>query len=351
MSRDIQELETTGQAMRVQWRKANGYFAALARTFTDLKGEFARGNYGNQTFGAWLGMNAGLSETQLTRMLDLFKTGIAGDARDLVAAELAQQASAKRQAKLREGEEKAALRAQQAAAKQTRSEDALQRLLERAQQAAAAVRTAETAQSIEGRRRIHLDYGRSLLALRKDEASKNRFHNLLIEHKLEVRTPGFRSDAMWLAEHWDDLLTRVRQCPHADPTHIRTWLRRQDNPSGTSKTTRVGKTPRAQQARALVRPLVEAGEPISVLALNKETGISRVVLEAAIAAERERFELTRAPVTRHFPLSSDEFAQVTSALHEEQTNPHRRSVALGILMGKRTELTGHGEVVRLVASR
>jgi hypothetical protein len=52
------------------------------------------------------------------------------------------------------------------------------------------------------------------------------------------------------------------------------------------RTTQVGETERAQEARDIVRPLVQGGSTISVRDLNRKTGISRIVLEAAIAAER-----------------------------------------------------------------
>jgi hypothetical protein len=45
---------------------------------------------------------------------------------------------------------------------------------------------------------------------------------------------------------------------------------------------RTGETPHAERALAVVRPLIEAGEPVSVRTLMRETGLSQIVIEVAV---------------------------------------------------------------------
>lgn len=64
------------------------------------------------------------------------------------------------------------------------------------------------------------------------------------------------------------------------------------NPKGAGrpKTTTAGESDVTRKIRDYVRPLVERGEPLSVQDVAKATGHSRIVSEAAIAAERGRQE-------------------------------------------------------------
>ena len=94
---------------------------------------------------------------------------------------------------------------------------------------------------------------------------------------------------MWLAQQVDDALISVQQCPYANPVDIRTWHLRQApgyQPSG--KSTKAGTSNATTGVRDYVRPLVEAGEAFSVADVVQATGKSRIVVEAAIAAERSR---------------------------------------------------------------
>jgi len=97
-------------------------------------------------------------------------------------------------------------------------------LIEQAKRAAEAVRAADKA-AVEGRREANLAYGKAIRALRQRESNKKRFNALLKEHGLELGTPGFRSDAMWMAENWADLQLTVSHCSSAHPTNIRSWWR------------------------------------------------------------------------------------------------------------------------------
>ena len=173
-------------------------------------------------------------------------------------------------------------------------------LTDQAKQAASAYEALEK-QTIDKQRERVLAYGEALSEIRKLIPSKPAFAQHLRTHGLDIRNAGFRSDAIWLAENSILLKSVSKPCPYSNPTDIRTWLRRQD-PSyqPKKKNTRVGETDAAIRARDIVRPMIEKGEAISVKDLVEETGISRIVLEPAIAAERARIEAIKdVPVDVH----------------------------------------------------
>src|SRR5678815_734188 len=152
--------------------------------------------------------------------------------------------------------------------------------------------------TVEARREQAVEYGRALSKIRQLIPSKRAFAQHIEANGLAVRDAHWRSNAMWLAEQGEDLLKKASHCPHANPTNIRTWLLRQDpnyKPSGRS--TKAGTSNATTGVREHVRPLVEAGETFSVADVVQATGKSRIVVEAAIAAERGRVEgIAEAPV-------------------------------------------------------
>lgn len=152
--------------------------------------------------------------------------------------------------------------------------------------------------TVEARREQAVAYGMALREIRALIPGKQAFAQHIEAHGLAVRDAVWRSNAMWLAEQGGDLVELLSRCPHSDPSQIRQWLRRQDpnyKPSGRS--TKAGTSNATTSVRDHVRPLVEAGEAISVADVVQATGKSRIVVEAAIAAERGRVEgLAEAPV-------------------------------------------------------
>jgi hypothetical protein len=112
----------------------------------------------------------------------------------------------------------------------------LDALTARAKEAAKAVNTALQFDTVESRRERVLDYGRALLAIRKEIASKNAFHAHLKKNGLLVRDRAFRANAIWLAENYDDVGICLHQCPHSHPDHIRQWLRQHGTQAGDGKT-------------------------------------------------------------------------------------------------------------------
>ena len=346
MPKTPEEQMQAAQLARTMWKKGRNYDAALARVFLELKADFDPEAYGYSNFGGWLGLKAGLNDTQIIDLFKMFERHITGEARDAVNAELEAQASAKRQARIQKAREIAAMREAQAAVKQQRASDAQDKLIERAKHAADAVRAADKAQTIEGRRQINLEYGQALLALRQTEANKNRYHDLIVKHDLEARDAPFRSNAIWLAENWSDLVTSLSHCPVANPGDIRTWLREQESGAsvGEQRTSAAGVGKIARAVRGHVRPLVEGGEPINVRQVAEATGHSRIVVEAAIAAERGRKEGLDEASSRHIPssgpLMADEYETFSMALHEDLTNPAKRAMALALLVRKKDALLG-----------
>jgi hypothetical protein len=176
-------------------------------------------------------------------------------------------------------------------------DDTLASLTEQAKQAATAYETLER-QTVEARREQALIYGRALRAIRAQMPSNQDFGQHLVANHLDVRDKIWRSNAMWLAEHEDELVTLLTRCTHSDPSQIRQWVRKQDpNRQPKKGTTKAGVSVAAQDVRDYVRPLIESDAPISVRQLVKDTGHSRIVVEAAIAAERGRKEgIHEAPV-------------------------------------------------------
>ena len=175
--------------------------------------------------------------------------------------------------------------------------DTLARLTEEAKQAASMYDTLER-QTVEARREQVLIYGRDLLEIRKQLKNTQAFGQHLVDHQLDVRDKMWRSNAMWLAEHEGELAKKLTLCLHANPTNIRTWLRSQDpNYQPKKRSTTAGVSKPTLNVRDHIRPMVESDEPINVTDVVKETGHSRIVVEAAIAAERGRLEgLEEAPI-------------------------------------------------------
>jgi len=167
----------------------------------------------------------------------------------------------------------------------------LQTLTEAAKPIAAQARLAIKLDTVAARREAHIAYGRVLLPIRKLIAGNIEFAHYLDQHGLAVGTPQYRTDAMRLAEIADVQGISFERCLNSNPGDVLKWLRRQDpNAKPRKANTKVGETKRALQAREIVRPLVESGEHISVQTLSEDTGISRIVLEAAITAERGRLQ-------------------------------------------------------------
>jgi len=151
--------------------------------------------------------------------------------------------------------------------------------------------------TVEARREQAVEYGRALGKIRQLIPGKQAYARHLDANGLAVRDAQWRSNAIWLAEQ-SDLGISLSLCPYANPVDIRKWVRRQDpayKPSG--KSTKAGRSDSTTGVRDYVRPLVEAGEAISVADVVQATGKSRIVVEAAIAAERGRVEgIAEAPV-------------------------------------------------------
>jgi hypothetical protein len=152
--------------------------------------------------------------------------------------------------------------------------------------------------TVEARREQAVEYGRALSQIRQLIPGDRAFAQHLDANGLTVRDRTWRSAAMWLAGQVDGAVISLHLCPYANPVDIRTWQRRQDpnyKPSG--KSTKAGTSNATTGVREHVRPLVEAGEAISVADVVQATGKSRIVVEAAIAAERGRVEgIAEAPV-------------------------------------------------------
>jgi hypothetical protein len=80
--------------------------------------------------------------------------------------------------------------------------------------------------SVEAKRERFLAYGRALLAIRKVIPSDIAFGPHLAANNLAVKDAQFRSDVMWLAEHWDEVEPQLGGCRNSNPADIRIWLRR-----------------------------------------------------------------------------------------------------------------------------
>lgn len=155
--------------------------------------------------------------------------------------------------------------------------------------------------SVEARREQVLVYGRALREIRALIPSDRAFAKHLDAHQLAIRDSVWRSNAMWLAKEVDGLVISLNLCPYANPTDIRRWRRKQDpnyQPKPRKKGgTTAGQSDATNSVRDYIRPLIEKGETIAVQDVVAATGKSRIVVEAAIAAERGRVEgLAAAPV-------------------------------------------------------
>jgi hypothetical protein len=159
--------------------------------------------------------------------------------------------------------------------------DPLQTLTEQARTAATAYTTLDR-ETTETKRARVLDYGRALAGIRKLIPSKQAFARHLHDHGLAIYDAPFRSNAIWIADHWDDLVKKLSHCPESNPTNIRHWIRKMNRP----KPTRVGQGDPARTARTAVRAKLTSGEPLVVKDLVQQTGHSRIIVEAAIAAEQ-----------------------------------------------------------------
>jgi len=152
--------------------------------------------------------------------------------------------------------------------------------------------------TVEARREQAVEYGRALSQIRQLIPGNQAFARHLDANGLAVRDRQWRASAMWLAEQAGDVGISLQRCPYANPVDIRKWVRRQDpayKPSGRS--TKAGTSDSTTGVRDYVRPMVEAGEAFSVADVVQATGKSRIVVEAAIAAERGRVEgIAEAPV-------------------------------------------------------
>lgn len=170
-------------------------------------------------------------------------------------------------------------------------------LTEAAQRAATAYETLERS-TVEARREQVLIYGRALRAIRKEIPNTQAFGQHLVAHQLDIRDKVWRSDAMWLAEQVDELRISLTHCPQSHPSDIRKWVRKQDpNYQPKKGSSNAGVSKLSHNVRDYVRPLVTSGKPINVQQVAKDTGHSRIIVEAAIAAERGRKEgLDEAPV-------------------------------------------------------
>src|SRR5215831_3155696 len=111
----------------------------------------------------------------------------------------------------------------------------LDALTARAQEAAKAVQTALQFDTVESRRKRVLDYGRTLLAIRKEIAADQAFYQHLRKNGLEVHDRSFRADAMWLAENWNGVGPVLHQCPCANPSRIRKWYRSSQGAEAVAK--------------------------------------------------------------------------------------------------------------------
>lgn len=179
--------------------------------------------------------------------------------------------------------------------------DELTTMVEMARPFIVACRYAERFESVEARREAYINAGRALLQIRKTLTATQDFGRFLQEKDLNWGTPQNRSNAIWLAEHMNaDLVTLLSRCPYANPDQVRNWLRKQENPEKEPrKTTTAGESVVTRKVREHVRQKVRDKEPISIKEVVKETGHSRIVVEAAIAFERGAAEaLQEAGVNR-----------------------------------------------------
>lgn len=171
-------------------------------------------------------------------------------------------------------------------------------IIQRARLAAHAIRSVDRATTLEGKRALHLEYGRSLLLVRRCHTDDSAFHNALEAHNLVVRTRQYRTSAMWFALQWEKLEPVLKDCPYSDPGEIREWWRKQQGlePEQVARPARRGrgKSVQLDKAREAVRPLVEAGHAVPIGAFAERIGVSANTITMAVNAEQIRVDAERA---------------------------------------------------------
>jgi hypothetical protein len=97
-----------------------------------------------------------------------------------------------------------------------------------ARKAAQEVSIAMDLDDVDVRRESVRAYGEALLAIRRKISANIAYHDHIKKNGLEVKDTAFRSNSIWLAENWSVLVTLLKRCPYAHPTHIREWFRRRE---------------------------------------------------------------------------------------------------------------------------
>ena len=169
--------------------------------------------------------------------------------------------------------------------------------IQRAMLAAHAIRAVDRAETLEGKRALHLEYGRSLLLVRRCHTDDNAFHNALEAHNLVVRTRQYRTSAMWLALRWEKLEPALKDCTYSDPGDIREWWRNKQGlePEQVPRPARRGrgKSPQLDKAREAVRAFVEAGHAVPIGPVADRIGVSANTITMAVNAEQIRVDAER----------------------------------------------------------
>lgn len=105
--------------------------------------------------------------------------------------------------------------------------------------------------TVEQRRKCWLEYGQTLLAIKKLIPNKNEFNAYIRQHQLDVRDASFRSKVIWMAENWNDLGHVLSRSDAANPERIYKAYREQ-NPSqrkiAASSTIGTGEADEADEA-------------------------------------------------------------------------------------------------------
>ena len=171
-------------------------------------------------------------------------------------------------------------------------------VIRRATLAAHAIRAVDRSETLEGKRALHLEYGRSLLLVRRRHTDDNTFRNALEAHNLVVRTRQYRTSAIWLALQWEKLEPALKDCTYSDPGEIREWWRKKQGlePDHVARPARRGrgKSPQLDKAREAVRPLVEAGHAVPIGPVAERIGVSANTITMAVNAEQIRVDAARA---------------------------------------------------------
>lgn len=129
-------------------------------------------------------------------------------------------------------------------------------------------------------------------------------------------------------------------------------------PKSAPRTTKAGLSETTQAIREQVRPLVEAGAPITVSEVVAETGHSRIVTEAAIAAERGRLEgLKEAEALRPVDVATlgatakERIEALERRLVARMEAMTEQRVAAGVREGLRQALEARAEEERMIIER